>query len=112
MNNNRIARLSKLREELAQVTAPTYPEDTWPLIKAWVAKATPIIRSEWSEFFDDFQKVTAEPKGPGMMFMNPDFTISENESRRLWRIHNEKAKEVHQNILYFLDGLLSKKYRI
>jgi len=107
MNNDNIARISNLKEELAQITEPTYPTELWPQIKSWIAKATPVIRRDWPDFLDDFQTVAVEPKGAGIMFMSTDFTISNDERLRVWKIDVREAKEIQQNILNFLDGLKS-----
>jgi len=107
MNTDRIARLSALREELAQITVPVYPDKSWPLVQSWIAKATAVIRNDWPDFFDDFQKVTAKPNGGGIVFMRQNFTIDEQEHRRLWKISNEETKEIQQNVLSFLDGVIS-----
>jgi len=107
MNKDRIMRLSTLREELDQITARAYPDKSWPLIQSWIAKATPVIRRDWPDFFDDFQRVATKPKGSGMMLMNSDFTISEQEHRRQWKIKDEQAREIKQNVINFLDGIIS-----
>lgn len=107
MIDNHNHRLVLLKSELEQITEAQFPERTWDTIKAWIAKATPIIRRDWSDFLDDFQKVSEKPSGAGIMFLNTDFTMSDHEQRRLWRLDNDKAEQVKQNILGFLDGILA-----
>jgi hypothetical protein len=107
MNTDRIERLSALRDELAEIKTPIYPKQYLPLIKSWISKTTPIIRNDWPRFFDDFQKVTAEPKNSRIVYHDGDFRLSEQEHRRQWMIDNDEAQEIQQNVLGFIDGLLS-----
>ena len=106
MNDDHFSRLKTLRAELAQIPPGPYPTKTWMSIESWISKATPVIRGDWSSFYEDFQKVSAKPGGAGIIWMNQDFTISEGEHRRLWKQSNEEAEQIRQNILNFLDGIL------
>lgn len=106
MNDDRINRLAKLRDELAEITTPNYPNMFWSLINSWIAKATPIICRDWNEFLDDFQKIAVKPNKARIVYHNSDFSLSEQEHRRQWEIDNFETEEVRQNILGFLNGLL------
>lgn len=111
--DKRISRLAILKEELVQIPMASYPDDPWTNFHSWVAKATPIIRRDWSDFWDDFQKVSAKPKHTsGIMFLNRDLTISEHEHHRLWKIDSDEFKGVKQNTLHFLDGILTLPLQI
>lgn len=107
MSDTKINRLKMLRDELSEIQEAPYPNKTWDNLESWIAKATPIIRRDWTEFLDDFQKVSAKPRGAGVIFMNRDLTISDSESRRLWKQDNEKTERVRQGTLSFLDGILA-----
>jgi hypothetical protein len=106
MSNDRVSRLAILREELAQISMAPFPTETWPIVEAWIAKATPVIRSDWPHLFEEFQRASDKPKG-GVIRMGTDFTISEHERRRLWRVDNEETERVKRNLLNFLDGILA-----
>lgn len=106
MAESRFGRLQMLREQLEGIEAEPYPSRTRKEIDTWIAKARPIIRGDWPEFLEDFSQVSAEPSGSGVIHFNRDFTISEHESRRLWRISNEEAEQTRRNILNLLDGML------
>ncbi len=106
MNDDHITRLTTLRDELAEIKTPNYPNTFWSLINSWIAKATPIIRRDWKEFLDDFQKIAVEPNNPRIVYHNSDFSMSKQERCRQWEIGNSETEEVKQNILGFLNGLL------
>lgn len=112
MKNDRFTRLSNLRNELAQIEVPEYPDGLWSLIKSWIVKATPIIRRDWPEHIGDFQKATPEIGQVRVVSYITDrsgitFEMTEQESRRQLEMDNAEAKEVQQNALGFLDGLLT-----
>ena len=60
--NQKFQRLLELRSELGAITFDNYPEDPWEILLVWTAKATPVIRTDWANFFQDFQSITLEPK--------------------------------------------------
>jgi hypothetical protein len=99
MENSARNRLSALRNELATLEA-----EPWSNIGSWIAKATPIIRADWSSHFDDFRQIAVRPRrilsaatwagqcGP---------TPSENAANKL------RADEAKAKLLSFCDGLLA-----
>jgi hypothetical protein len=97
-------RLCVLKDELTA----TEPEP-WSDITAWIAKATPIIRSDWPSHFDDFQQITVEPR-----WTRPRATLSEllhptgapPDTSHL-AANRKKAEAAKQKILSFLDGLMA-----
>ena len=112
MKNDNLKRLFGLRNELAQIQVPEYPNKLWPIIQSWVAKATPIIRHDWPEHVDDFQKVTAKIVRARVVSYITDrsgitFQVTEQEARRQLAMDNAEATEVQQKALHFLDGLLT-----
>ncbi len=109
MKNNRISRLTALRNKLAQIEVPEYPNDFEVLINSWIAEATPIIRQEGAELFQDFQNVTTKPvRSRVVRYLEGSmFEMSEQENRRQWELDVAEGQELKQNILGFLDGLLS-----
>jgi len=48
------SRLFNLRDELSKTEIPPYPHDPYLHIKRWIAKATPIMRVDWANVFNDF----------------------------------------------------------
>lgn len=70
--------------------------DPWPWsnIEAWSAKATPIIRSDWPDFLDDFCKAIAAPSS----------TMETSEDANATKQESQQAKK---RILSFLDELLT-----
>jgi nucleoside phosphorylase len=99
-NNTHIGRLRSLRSELEQIQACP-----WGNVKAWIAKATPIIRNDWPDFFDDFKKTVRTPQWtalPGISG-NEDFNRG---ARAMEESENEaKAEGAKREILSFLEGL-------
>jgi deoxyadenosine/deoxycytidine kinase len=106
MNDVRLIRLNRLREELAGIPAASYPEKLWDCLEGWIAKARPIVRSDWFTFLDDFENTATESSEIDVVFVEDNFTISSSEHKRLWRRENEKAEQVRKKLLNFLDGLL------
>lgn len=109
MKSNKSIRLTNLRNKLLQIEAPEYPKDFEIAINSWIALATPTIRQEWADFFQDFQKVTTKPERlrevrylEGSMFEK-----SPQESRRQWNLDVAETQELKEKIISFLDGLLS-----
>lgn len=102
VNNDRCRRLSCLKEELVGLEA-----QPWGNIQSWIAKATPIVRSDWQEHLDAFREVAAEPK-----WIRPRAKLSELQ-RGVTPTPNasdiaknkEKAETAKRNILGFIDGL-------
>jgi hypothetical protein len=101
MTDDAHQRLSSLRDELARL-------EPWPWnnIAAWSAKATPIIRTDWPDHFDDFNKTTTKPR----------FTMaasawyggqSEEEALKQDNENRLRAQQAKERILGFLEGLLA-----
>jgi hypothetical protein len=88
-----IEQLRQLGRELVETAE--YP---WSNIDSWIAKATPLVRHDWSAHFDDFQRAARKPRQyitlPGN---NP--TVTESQNRRF-------ALESKNRLLSFIDGLL------
>lgn len=97
-------RLSVLRDELVA----TEPEP-WSNIASWVAKATPIIRSDWPSHFDDFQRTAVEPKWKRPVVKLSEYyhpTGAPRDTSHLV-VNKERAEAAKQKLLSFLDGLMA-----
>jgi hypothetical protein len=107
-------KLSDLIDKLNKLDNLTYPNDPIAFIKEWIAEATPIIRIEWSEVFDDFSNHIA-PGG----WTNRDMATfvdivtygnvqrGSNEHREAWDYDMKEAQNLRQNAQRFLNGLLN-----
>ena len=94
-----------LKEELIKTSS--FP---WSDIGCWVAKATPVIRNDWLNFYEDFAEVAAEPRWISWPRGDPN-----SEMGRLMNLHTyeeeraarkAQAEYSKKQILSFLDGLL------
>lgn len=106
-------KLSKLRDELVEINMPSYPDNPYVLLKNWVAKATPIIRIEWAEAFDDFNSlITMGGWTKTDMATYVDIVTygnvmpHSNEHRQAWNDDVKEVQVLRQKFLNFLDGLL------
>jgi len=57
MATTALERLTALKQELQELAA-----DPWSNVEAWTAKATPIVRRDWPDHIDDFQKAAKPPQ--------------------------------------------------
>ncbi len=99
-------RLFTLREELAQIQPPSYPDEFLVLIKNWITKATPTIQRDWTRYFSEFQKCTALSNAVSFLELADYGGESAQERRSAWDKDNKEAQEIQKTILSFLDGLL------
>lgn len=93
------ARLSALRDELVPLEV-----EPWSSISAWVAKATPIIRSDWPNHFDDFGRLAVRPRtlvSAACLAGKCGPTPREDAANR------QRADEAKARLLSFCDGLLA-----
>ena len=113
-------KLSNLRDELIEINSPLYPGDPYMRIKHWVAKATPLIRTEWAESFDDFNNIITIGGWTSLDMANfvdivtyGNAQPNSNENWQAWNDDVKKVEEIRQNILNFLGGLtlLSPKHQ-
>ena len=101
-------RLVSLRDELSKIETPLYPNDPYLHIKDWIAKATPIIRVDWANVFDDFNKQVAISDWTNLGFATYcGFSQGSPEHQQAWAKDTKEAKEFCQRVLNFLDGLLA-----
>jgi hypothetical protein len=102
MNNDRIQRLSNLRQELEDL-----PAEPWSGIKSWVAKAIPVLRNDWPSFFSDFQQVARDPKWAFLPRVGGDegYNIRARTSEQT--MNKARAENAKQEVISFLDGLLT-----
>lgn len=104
-------RLSGLRAELDQIALPAYPDEPLVPVKNWIARATPTIQQDWSQFFAQFQKFTTVSGGPTFLEIAKGGNLSEQELRSAWEKDKKKIEQFRKEILSFLDGLLfTKRY--
>jgi hypothetical protein len=104
MDKGRIQRLISLQEELTSITPIS-----WSRLQAWVAKATPIVRSDWPDFFSDFQALIAEPRWTSLPRVggSPNSELVNARSRETEQKSNQqKIDAIQQNILAFISGLI------
>ena len=107
MSSNKISRLLGLQEDLIQLPDAMQPENPWARVEAWIAKATTIIRNDWPDSLEDFEKVSKKPIPPSTQVSYRDSRRNEVERQRQWGILNSATDRKKQNILKFLDGLLA-----
>ncbi|WP_437933818.1 hypothetical protein [Sorangium sp. So ce341] len=108
MNREAQEKLRLLRQRLAELEP--YP---WETIEAWIASAKPLIKSNFSEHFEEFKAVAAAPDwyvpiyagGSGRWGDPPRNNIAE-ASARAARENRTRANNAKQKILNFVDGLL------
>ncbi|MGA2821670.1 MAG: hypothetical protein ABSF61_13605 [Anaerolineales bacterium] len=104
-------RLSRLRAELDQIPLPPYPDEPLVPVKNWIAKATPTIQQDWSQFFAQFQKFTTVSRGQTFLEIAKGGNMSEQELRNAWEKDKKNTEQFRKEILSFLDGLLfTKRY--
>ena len=107
-------KLFDLIDKLNELDKLTYPNDPIAFIKEWIAEATPIIRIEWSEVFDDFSNHIATGG-----WTNRDMATfvdivtygnvqqGSNEHRQAWDSDIKEAQNLRQKAQRFLNGLLN-----
>lgn len=102
------SRLFNLRDELSKAEIPSYPHDPYLHIKRWIAKATPIMRVDWANVFNDFSSQIAigEWTNLGLAAYVGDKPNSPDH-QQAWEKDVQEAQEFRQKILHFLDGLLA-----
>jgi hypothetical protein len=96
-----------LREELSQIQTPAYPNEFLPLIKRWIENATPTIKHDWSQYFEEFQKCATLNNAESFLAIARWPGVSDSELGVAWNKDNKEAQRLQQNILNFLDGLLT-----
>ena len=101
MDDKQVGLLKRLREELSQKNA-----EPWENIARWTAKATPIIRKDWPNFFQDFQKISREPEWLCLPRAGGNDVFNSKARASEIATNKAKAEETKQLILNFLDGLL------
>jgi hypothetical protein len=110
---SRSTELETLRSRLAGV-APLDPAN-WPKVEAWVASATPLIRTRFPDHLEDFRSVCATPRWS----FSPRFSTGGDswsgtpardnfaEAAAHDKTANQRrAEEAKEKILSFLDGLI------
>ena len=98
-------RLVSLKKELEALST-----DPWSRIEAWIVKATPIIRSDWPDHLQDFQKQaapqwTALPIAFGRDKAENHARVAETHAIEA-QSNRSIATTAMQNLLQFLDGLI------
>ncbi len=87
----------------------------WSNISAWVAAAKPLVKRAFGDFFDDFVKITDEPKwvmlprfstGGSQWTGEPPRNNFDEASAKERELNRNKAEQAKVNILEFLSGLL------
>lgn len=108
MKKNRASRLKQLKEKLLQIEVPDYPDTFKTLIEAWISEARPIIRHDWKDSFQDFERIIESPARPRVVkYSGGMFELSQQEHRRQWELDVAEGRELRQNLLGFLAGLLA-----
>lgn len=102
VNDDRHRRLFSLKDELVGLEA-----QPWGKIQSWIAKATPIVRSDWPEHLDAFREVAAEPKWirPRVRLSELQRGVTPTPNASDIAKNKEKAETVMRSVLGFLDGL-------
>ena len=102
MTSDAHQRLCSLKDELANL-------EPWPWnnIAAWSAKATPIIRSDWPDHFDDFSKAIARPHftRPINVLLGDQHEGTDDPKQD--SANKLRAKQAKERILSFLEGLVA-----
>jgi len=98
MPTTALERLSALKQELEGLSA-----EPWSTIESWTAKATPIIRRDWPDYFDDFRQAAATPRWK----VHAGAVPGDNEETRADRSNRAIASSSKDKLLRFLDGLLA-----
>ena len=98
--------LSDLKDELVRLEA-----QPWGNVESWIAKATPIVRSDWPEHLGDFRNVTLEPKWAKTRPSASDLRDNKTPTPSASQIatNKEKAEATKRKIAGFLDGILATK---
>ncbi|WP_437309613.1 hypothetical protein [Sorangium sp. So ce388] len=110
MNREAQDKLRLLRQDLAELES--YP---WERVEAWVASAKPLIKSHFSEHFEEFKAVAAAPdwyfpvyaSGGGGRWGGPKWNNWAEADARKDREDRKLAEATRNNILHFVDGLLN-----
>ncbi|WP_441292043.1 hypothetical protein ACSRUE_17910 [Sorangium sp. KYC3313] len=110
MNREAQDKLRLLRQRLAELEP--YP---WETIEAWFASAKPLIKSHFSEHFEEFKAVAAAPdwyfpvyaSGGGGRWGGPKWNNWAEADARKDREDRKLAEATRNNILHFVDGLLN-----
>jgi predicted nucleotide-binding protein len=102
-----LERLTALKQELEGV-----PAEPWHNVESWIAKATPIIRRDWPEHFEDFKQAAATPRWTAL-----PIAIGRNEAANQAALAEHRSITTHSNraianaakdkLLRFLDGLIA-----
>jgi len=101
-------RLSALREELAKIQSPSYPDELSDLIKEWAMRAIPTIKQDYADHLDEFQKITDMGYASQLQMDKIAYGTygSEQNFRASWEEDNKNAMKKQRIILSFVDGLL------
>lgn len=100
-------RLASLRDELSKVEIPPYPNNPYLHIKQWIAKAIPIIRTDWPNVFDDFNSQVTINDWNNLGFATyAGFLPGSYDHQQAWAKDVKEAQELCQKVLQFIDGLL------
>jgi hypothetical protein len=99
-------RLMNLHNELVRIDP--YP---WNDISLWAARAIPIIRHDWPDYFDDFREMVSEPRwtdGPLTLsrVKAENRSIFARDEAKYETIHKEQAQRAKARILEFLKGVM------
>lgn len=101
MDNNYLSYLINLKNELVDLPEKSYPQDPWPQVEAWIAKARPFFRIRIQAYFPDFETVTAEPQWPRLAGI-----VSESFSREKWKARKTTTDNAVCKILSFVDSVI------
>ena len=102
MNDSHIERLFSLKGELEQMSV-----EPWANIESWIAKATPVIRTDWSDFIGDFQEVVAEPRWTALPRISGNEAFNRRARADEQMCNRAIAENAKRRMLNFLDGLLA-----
>jgi hypothetical protein len=101
-------RLTSLKQELDGL-----PTEPWTNVESWIAKATPVIRRDWSDHFTDFKQAAATPDWTAAL----PVPFGRNEAEFRANIARKTVVETTSNrgiansakdkLLKFIDGLIS-----
>jgi hypothetical protein len=107
MNDNRIARLTALKNQILRLPEPAFPNSVWAELDVWTAKATPVIRNDWPDFLDDFQRAIAKPDHSKELSIGRlgDPAFNRQQARKEWERDKQDRVNVIKKVVSFLDGL-------
>ena len=98
MPTTAIEHLTALKQELDGL-----PAEPWSNIESWIAKATPVVRRDWPDHSDDFQRAAATPHWKVHVgAIGPD-----NVETRATIANRAIAGSAKDKLLNFLDGLIA-----